>query len=100
LGNAKEWKEITINDFYWWMKYPQRGELVCGDFIVVRSYAERKISAIGPSYEDFTHFNHFINDKFLFDLPLCGRSFTWFRGDGSSMSRLDRFLLLEEWCVR
>lgn len=27
-------------------------------------------------------------------------SFTWFRGDCSSMSRLDIFLLSKEWCVR
>jgi hypothetical protein len=32
----------------------------------------------------------------LFDLPLAGRQFTWFRGDGSSMSRVDRFLLSED----
>ncbi|GAU50621.1 hypothetical protein TSUD_410220 [Trifolium subterraneum] len=27
------------------------------------------------------------------------RRFTWFKGDGLSMSRLDRFLLSEEWCL-
>ncbi|PNX82715.1 cysteine-rich receptor-like protein kinase [Trifolium pratense] len=35
----------------------------------------------------------------LIDLPLIGRKFTWFKGDGHSMSRLDRFLLSEEWCL-
>jgi len=35
----------------------------------------------------------------LIDLPLCGRKFTWFNWDGRSMSRLDRFLLSEEWCL-
>jgi len=33
------------------------------------------------------------------DLPLWGRRFTWFWGDGNSMSRLDRFLLSERWCL-
>ncbi|GAU25959.1 hypothetical protein TSUD_373600 [Trifolium subterraneum] len=32
-------------------------------------------------------------------LPLSGRKFTWFKGDGVSISRLDRFLLSEEWCL-
>ena len=32
------------------------------------------------------------------DLPICGRLFTWYRGDGLSMSRLDRFLLSVNWC--
>jgi len=36
---------------------------------------------------------------FFFDLHLWGRNFTWFRGDGVSMSRLDRFLLSEDWCA-
>jgi len=35
----------------------------------------------------------------LIDLPLCGRNFTWFKGDGKSMSRIDRFLLFEDWCL-
>ncbi|PNX63751.1 cysteine-rich receptor-like protein kinase, partial [Trifolium pratense] len=30
---------------------------------------------------------------------MIGRKFTWYKGDGSSMSRLDRFLLTEEWCL-
>lgn len=33
-------------------------------------------------------------------LPLCGRHYTWFKGDGTSMSRIDRYLLSEEWCLR
>jgi len=43
-------------------------------------------------------FNNFIVESTLIDLPLCGRLFTWYRGDGVSMSRLDRFLLSEKWC--
>ena len=43
-------------------------------------------------------FNSFIGDTLLIDLPLCGRLFTWYRGDGISMSRIDRFLLSEKWC--
>lgn len=36
----------------------------------------------------------------LIDLPLCSRRYTWFKGDGLSMSRIDRFLLSEEWCLQ
>ena len=45
------------------------------------------------------NFNQFIDGHLLIDLPLRGRSFTWYHGDGRSMSRLDRFLLSEEWCL-
>lgn len=33
------------------------------------------------------------------DLPLCGRNYTWYKGDGLSMSHLDTLLLNEEWCL-
>ncbi|KAL8519917.1 hypothetical protein ACS0TY_010740 [Phlomoides rotata] len=42
-------------------------------------------------------FDKFIRDSNLIDLPLSGRSYTWYRPDGSCKSRLDRFLLNEEW---
>jgi len=53
----------------------------------------------GSFTEDYSHFNQFIDGNILFYLPLCGKNFTWFRGDGVSMSRLDRFLLSEDWCT-
>jgi len=43
-------------------------------------------------------FNKFIADGLLVDLPICGRLFNWYRGDGQSMSRLDRYLLSVNWC--
>jgi hypothetical protein len=48
---------------------------------------------------DAYNFNNFIEGSYLLDLPLCGRLFTWYRGDGVSMSRLDRFLVSANWCV-
>jgi hypothetical protein len=33
-------------------------------------------------------------------LPICGRLFTWHKGDGVSMSRLDRFFLSDKWCQK
>jgi hypothetical protein len=42
-------------------------------------------------------FGDFIVSMDLVDLPLLGRKFTWFHPNGSSMSRIDRFLISEEW---
>jgi exonuclease III len=72
---------------------------VCGDFNDVRSEEERKGRLRMGRSDDFADFNKFIEDAMLNDLPLAGRHFTWFRGDGISMSRLDRFLLSEDWCL-
>lgn len=33
----------------------------------------------------------------LIDLPVLERRFTWFKSDGSAMSRIDRFLLSDGW---
>jgi exonuclease III len=62
---------------------------VCGDFNAVRNVEERRSVGSIPRVAG-------INS--LIDLPLRGRSYTWFRGDGRSMSRIDRFLVSESWC--
>jgi hypothetical protein len=72
---------------------------ICGDFNVVRSLEERRSTRAHSSVGDVDPFNKFIEDNLLVDLPLCGRMFTWYKGDGTSMSRLDRFLLSEDWCL-
>jgi len=33
----------------------------------------------------------------LFELPVVGKLFTWFKSNGSAKSRLDRVLVSEEW---
>ncbi|GAU48973.1 hypothetical protein TSUD_245640 [Trifolium subterraneum] len=72
---------------------------VCGDFNAVRSIEERRSVSGRTRSQDHIVFNRFIDDNNLIDLPLCGRKYTWFKGDGLSMSRLDRFLLSGEWCL-
>ncbi|KEH33181.1 endonuclease/exonuclease/phosphatase family protein [Medicago truncatula] len=72
---------------------------ICGDFNAVRSVDERRSVRNGLTSADCASFNGFIDDNMLVDLPLHGRKFTWFKGDGRSMSGLDRFLLSEDWCV-
>jgi len=72
---------------------------VCGDFNAVRCREERQSVSASRGVVDFGPFNNFIDENGLCDLPLCGRNFTWFKGDGKTMSRIDRFLLSEEWCI-
>jgi len=71
---------------------------VCGDFNTVRRPKERRSVRRAPMSNDHAAFNSFFEDTGLLDLPLFGRIFTWFKGDGTSMSRIDRFLLSEDWC--
>ncbi|CAJ2642357.1 unnamed protein product [Trifolium pratense] len=77
------------------------GKKVCvwGDFNAVKHINERRSVRDGHRFSDHIPFNRFIEDNSLIDLPLMGHKFTWFKGDGVSMSRLDRFLLSEEWCI-
>ncbi|KAK2403399.1 DNA-(apurinic or apyrimidinic site) endonuclease [Trifolium repens] len=72
---------------------------ICGDFNAVKHVDERRSARVGHQSLDHVPFNRFIDDNNLVDLPLIGRKFTWFKGDGLSMSRLDRFLLSKEWCL-
>ncbi|GAU49945.1 hypothetical protein TSUD_408400 [Trifolium subterraneum] len=77
----------------------RRRVCVCGDFNVVKQPDECRSSRGGSRSLDHIPFNRFIVENNLIDLPLSGRKFTWFKGDGLSMSRLDRFLFSEEWCL-
>jgi len=73
---------------------------VCGYFNVVRGVEERRSSVSFTSLTCVPSFNNFIESNAMVDLlPLIGRRFTWYRGDGRAMSRLDRFLLSERWCL-
>ncbi|GAU51140.1 hypothetical protein TSUD_411890 [Trifolium subterraneum] len=72
---------------------------VCGDFNVVRNLEERRTVNGRSRPLDCVAFNRFIDDNTLIDLSLCGRKYTWFKGDGLSMSRLDKFLLSGDWCL-
>jgi len=69
---------------------------ICGDFNAVQNMLERRSLNNGYLCVDCAPFNCFIDDNVLVDLPLHRRKYTWFKGDGKSMSRLDCFLLSEE----
>ena len=73
------------------------GAKVCvhGDFNAVCCVEEKRSHKGSTSAHDIQHFGLFIDDNGLIYLPLCGCRFTWFKGDGTFMSRLDRFLFSE-----
>ncbi|KAL8503681.1 hypothetical protein ACS0TY_022415 [Phlomoides rotata] len=73
---------------------------VIDDFNSIRIEAERDGRAMLPNPRDISAFNSFINDVRLIDLPLHGRSFTWYRANGSCESRLDRILVNSLWLQR
>ena len=75
------------------------GVCVCRDFMQFVMWMKDGLIGVGVAQET-PHFNHFIDDNGLIDLPLCGRRFTWYKGDDTSMSRLDRFLLSQDWCLQ
>jgi len=69
-----------------------------GDYNYDRCMEERKGRGTVFRQMEADMFNTFIADTLLIDFPICECLFTWYRGDGISMSRLDRFLLSEKWC--
>ncbi|GKV19346.1 hypothetical protein SLEP1_g29624 [Rubroshorea leprosula] len=68
--------------------------LIAGDFNAVRSANEKK-GKTGETME-MREFDEFIVSAGLVDLKLANRRFTWYRPDGTSMSRLDRVLMSDE----
>jgi len=78
--------------------YSDQNVCVCGDFNAVRSVSERCSVGDIKQQTGMAGLNLFIDSNLLIDLPLRGHSYTWYKGDGRSMSRIDRFLLSEKWC--
>jgi len=81
------------------VNYDDENLCICGDFNAVRNVSERRSVGCIQRHLGTTGLNQFIDDNLLIDLPLRGRNFTWYKGDGKSMSRIDRFLLSEKWCL-
>jgi len=92
-------KQALWDSFIWLVLLGAKKVCICGDFNAVRNGEERWSVRNDILSADYAPFNSFIDDNMLVDLPLHGRKYTWFKGDGKSMSRLDRFLLSEEWCL-
>ncbi|KAH1066062.1 hypothetical protein J1N35_031049 [Gossypium stocksii] len=70
--------------------------IIGGDFNTIRNRSDRSscVGLVNGSRE----FNSFIDNCKSVDLPLMGKKFTWYRPN-SKRSRLDRFLLEEQWLI-
>ncbi|GKV28626.1 hypothetical protein SLEP1_g37648 [Rubroshorea leprosula] len=86
---AKLWEELRK------MVIEKEGRwLIAGDFNAVRGPEERR----GKSEvrADIRDFEEFIETTGLVDVKLTNRRYTWYKPDGTTRSRLDRFLLTME----
>ncbi|GKU93217.1 hypothetical protein SLEP1_g6825 [Rubroshorea leprosula] len=68
--------------------------LLAGDYNAVRCLEEKR-GRTGMSV-DMSEFDAFIETTGLVDIKLANQKFTWYRPDGTSMSRLDRILMTVE----
>lgn len=70
---------------------------MAGDFNSIRRDGEIVGRRVCSNRNDTESFDLFIRDSGLIDLPLNGRSFTWYKADGSYKSLLDRIRVNNEW---
>lgn len=70
---------------------------IVGDFNTIRFREERVGRSRSFDPRETEKFEDFITQSNLFDVPLRGRFFTWYRPDGTCKSKLDRALINEEW---
>jgi hypothetical protein len=68
---------------------------VGGDFNAVLLVSERHGSSEVGRQREKLLFNRFVEDMEVVDVPVLGKKFSGFSGDGKFMSRIDRFLLSE-----
>jgi hypothetical protein len=45
-------------------------------------------------------FRTFLDEIDLVDLPILGRRYTWYKLDGSTMSRIDRMFISHDWLLK
>ncbi|XP_058783019.1 uncharacterized protein LOC131657664 [Vicia villosa] len=64
-----------------------------GDFNAIKDRRERKGRAVTINNIEIDLFAEFIVNSDLVDVPSKGKKFSWYSGDGRSMSRIDRFLV-------
>ncbi|MCH80366.1 LINE-1 reverse transcriptase like, partial [Trifolium medium] len=119
LGLCVEWKEgiLYIIDVYSPCSFSGKRKLwndllefklnneqgdwcIGGDFNAVLKAGERKGSSSAFRHTERTEFCQFVESMELIDVPVTGKKFTWFSADGKAMSRLDRFLLSDNFIVK
>ncbi|XP_058783306.1 uncharacterized protein LOC131657982 [Vicia villosa] len=70
--------------------------IIGGDFNAIKTREERKSIGVLSNANEAFEFAEFIEKSLLVDVPCKGKKFTWYSGNGKSMSRLDRFLVSEK----
>ncbi|KAL8512924.1 hypothetical protein ACS0TY_019184 [Phlomoides rotata] len=85
----KLWEEVLG-----WIQ-PQISDLwcICGDFNATLHQSERKGRSRFFNSRRCSQFRKLIEEAELVDLPLLRRKYTWYKDNGESCSRIDRFLL-------
>jgi len=85
------------------LKNQSPGELWCilGAFNNIRNPSER-FGACQRGLEDSSsrEFNEWIEEMEVEEAPWVGRKFTWVRSNGTTRSKLDRFLVSPEWLTK
>ncbi|XP_058722527.1 uncharacterized protein LOC131594419 [Vicia villosa] len=67
--------------------------LLGGDFNAVKHRSERKGRGMFVNDSESSLFAEFIGESGLVEVPCKGKKFSWYSGDGRSMSRIDHFIL-------
>jgi len=57
----------------------------------------RETNTTRSSQREILAFNQFIQELELVEIPMIGRSFTWYSSQGNVTSRLDRMLVSLDW---
>lgn len=92
-GKRKIWVDLRMTR----RGFGSRKWCLVGDYNAVCRPCERKGVGSNISSTEHEEFKNSVADMERVDLPLIRRKFTWYRSDGSTMTRLDRFLLSDEW---
>ncbi|GJW75582.1 RNA-directed DNA polymerase, eukaryota [Tanacetum coccineum] len=93
---AREGKEDCGHQVSGLMERMDGAWCIFGDLSVVRSHDDRMNSQVNMN--DTNKFNNVINDTRRVEIPMGGRKFTRVSDDGVKFSKLDRFLLNNEFC--
>ncbi|KAL8474343.1 hypothetical protein ACS0TY_030982 [Phlomoides rotata] len=97
---VKDQQELWGEVQGWIKDKNQESWCVCGYFNAILHPSERKGRGRFINHTGCRQFRSFIEEAELTDLPLLRRKFTWYKDNGASCSRLDRFLILAKWCAR
>ncbi|KAK1424876.1 hypothetical protein QVD17_20217 [Tagetes erecta] len=68
--------------------------IMCGDFNAVRFHEDRKNSSFNPNCA--RNFNDFIYNSSLLEYTMKGSKYTYARKSGNKMSKIDRFLVCQD----